>query len=59
MILANGVLTEDEIVKGISENHLTLDRKEIEILLGLKEGTLTPSQQSTLIISLKPSKDSD
>ncbi|MBR0615442.1 MULTISPECIES: helix-turn-helix domain-containing protein [Bacillus] len=59
MILANGVLTEDEIVKGISENHLTLDRKEIEILLGLKEGTLTPSQQSTPIISLKPSKDSD
>ncbi|MCY8523199.1 ImmA/IrrE family metallo-endopeptidase [Bacillus atrophaeus] len=53
MILTNDVLTTDEFIKGLSEHNLSIDRKEVEMLLGLKEGTLNPVPKSNPILSFK------
>ncbi|MCA1213863.1 XRE family transcriptional regulator [Bacillus amyloliquefaciens] len=53
MILTNDVLTEDEFIKGLSEHNLSIDRKEVEMLLGLKEGTLNSVPKSNPILSFK------
>lgn len=53
MILTNEVLSSDDLINGLSANKLSIERKEVEVLLGLKEGTLNPAQKNNPILSLK------
>lgn len=53
LLITNNVLSGDQLVQELSRNGLTLNKTEIEILLGLDEGTLSHKNQSNPIISLK------
>ncbi len=53
MLISNEVLTGDDIVKQLSKHGLSLDRIEIERLLGLDEGTLITKKENTPILSFK------
>lgn len=53
LLITNNVLSGDQLVQELSRNGLTLNKTEIEILLGLDEGTLSHKNPSNPIISLK------
>lgn len=52
ILIDNDILNEEEIVKELSLLKLSLDRAEIEILLGLKEGRLTPQKTESKVIEM-------
>lgn len=54
LILSSGTLMPSQFVKQLSEEeHLSLSRREIEILLSLPSGTLVDESQETPIIQLR------
>lgn len=54
LILSSGTLMPSQFVKQLSEEeHLSLSRREIEILLSLPSGTLVDETQETPIIQLR------
>lgn len=53
LLIANDVLTGDEILQQLSYYQLTLDRREVEKLLGLEEDTLASKKQVSPVISIK------
>ncbi|MGJ0848338.1 helix-turn-helix domain-containing protein [Tissierella praeacuta] len=52
ILIDNDILNEEEIVKELSESKLSLDREEIEILLGLRKGRLTPQKVESKVIEM-------
>ena len=55
MLISNDVLKGEEIVKQLSKHGLSLDRVEIERLLGLEAGTLNTKKENTPILSFQQS----
>lgn len=54
LILSSGTLMPSQFVKQLSEEeHLSLNRREIEILLSLPSGTLVDESQETPVIQLR------
>lgn len=53
VLMSNNVLNGDQIVQELSRYGLSLNKSEIELLLGLQDGTLNYRSQVTPIISLK------
>lgn len=53
MLISNGVLTGEEIVKQLSRYGLSLDRIEIEKLLGLDEDTLITKKEYAPILNFR------
>lgn len=53
LLIVNEVMTGDQILKELSNHKLSLDRKEVETLLGLDEGTLLNKNQISPVISIK------
>lgn len=53
ILITNSVLTGDQIVQQLSKSHLTLNSNDIEILLGLDEGTLINKKRSNPVVSIK------
>lgn len=53
VLISNNVLSGDQLVKELSRNRLSLNKVEIELLLGLVEGTLNNKNQNSPIITLK------
>jgi len=52
ILINNDILDEAEIIKELSRTGLTLPRQEIEILLGLEEGRLTPKKIDSKVIEM-------
>ena len=52
IILDNDILSEDEIIKELSNRGLTLCREEIELLLGLDEGKLISKVNNDNVIQM-------
>lgn len=53
LLITNDVLTGDEILQQLSKQHLTLNRSEVELLLGLEKDTLVSKKESNPVISIK------
>lgn len=53
VLISNNVLSGDQLVQELSRNNLSLNKTDIELLLGLAEGTLNNKNQSNPIVSLK------
>lgn len=52
IILDNDILDEDEIIQNLSDTGLTLNREEIELLLGLDEGKLKSKKNNNNVIKM-------
>ncbi|MDB5052319.1 MAG: hypothetical protein JWM44_369 [Bacilli bacterium] len=53
VLITNDVLSGDQFIQQLSNNNLSLNKSEIEILLGLNEGALINKNQSSPILTLK------
>lgn len=53
VLITNDVLSGDQIVQELARNGLSLNKSEIEYLLGLEEGTLNKKEQGSPIVTLK------
>jgi Zn-dependent peptidase ImmA (M78 family)/DNA-binding XRE family transcriptional regulator len=53
LLMVNDVMAGDQILKELSNYKLSLDRKEVETLLELDEGTLINKKQVNPVISIK------
>jgi Zn-dependent peptidase ImmA (M78 family) len=58
ILITNQVLTGHQIVKQLSNNNLSLHSNEIELLLGLDEGTLINRNHSNPVVSIKKNSPS-
>jgi Zn-dependent peptidase ImmA (M78 family)/DNA-binding XRE family transcriptional regulator len=52
ILIDNDILDEGEIIQELSKGGLTLEREEIELLLGLDKGRLTPKKIDSKIIEM-------
>ncbi|MEK3719262.1 helix-turn-helix domain-containing protein [Paenibacillus sp. FSL H8-0034] len=57
ILTINQVMSGDQIVKQLSNNNLSLNVNEIELLLGLDKGTLTSKNQSSPVVSIKKNRE--
>lgn len=57
VLITNDALSGEQLVIELSRNGLSLNKTEIEVLLGLQEGTLNSKNQGSPIVALKRKTD--
>ncbi|EGL18109.1 MULTISPECIES: XRE family transcriptional regulator [unclassified Paenibacillus] len=57
VLQGNRVLTGDQFMKQLSKNNISLNKDEVEVLLGLDRGTLNDSKQNSVILKLKDDRN--
>ncbi|GJM78298.1 hypothetical protein HMSSN139_07940 [Paenibacillus sp. HMSSN-139] len=50
---SNGVLSGDQFMQQLSKNNVSMNKDEVEILLGLDRGSLSESKQNAVVLSLR------
>ncbi|MFD0716294.1 helix-turn-helix domain-containing protein [Paenibacillus sp. GCM10027626] len=53
VIQSNGVLSGDQFMQQLSKNNVSMNKDEVEILLGLDRGTLSEVKQNVVVLSLR------
>ncbi|MBE9913672.1 helix-turn-helix domain-containing protein [Paenibacillus donghaensis] len=53
VIQSNGVLSGDQFMQQLSKNNVSMNKDEVEILLGLDRGTLSEVKQNAVVLSLR------
>ncbi|MDK2919606.1 MAG: hypothetical protein PWQ37_2339 [Candidatus Petromonas sp.] len=53
ILLENNIFTGPEILRELSNYGLSLDRKEVEVLLGLDSGTLIDTNKNSPVVSIR------
>ncbi|MEF3305334.1 helix-turn-helix domain-containing protein [Paenibacillus sp. GYB003] len=53
VLQSNGVLSGDQFMQQLSKNSVSLNKDEVEVLLGLERGVLSESKQNAVVLSLR------
>lgn len=53
VLQSNGVLSGDQFMQQLSKNNVSMNKDEVEVLLGLERGTLSESKQNAVVLSLR------
>lgn len=53
VIQSNGVLSGDQFMQQLSKNNVSMNKDEVEVLLGLDRGSLSEVKQNAVVLSLR------